>query len=135
MIPNLAPITMTLGMMGIFGIDLTTATLLVGSIGMGLVVDDTIHFMHNYQRYFLRSHDLADSVMKTLKSTGMAITFTTLVLTAAFLVFVFNTMLEWVFFGIVASFCIFMALLADITLAPALLSALHKKQNPNWKPA
>jgi len=126
MIPNLAPITLTLGMMGATGIDLTTATLLVGSIAMGLVVDDTIHFMHNFQRYHLRSGNVATSVYQTLKSTGMAITFTTLVLSAAFLVFVFNTMLEWVYFGLVASFCIFMALIADITLAPALLSLLFK---------
>jgi predicted RND superfamily exporter protein len=134
MIPNLAPITLTLGMMGTFGIDLTTATLLVGSIAMGLVVDDTIHFMHNFQRYYLRHNDVADAVDRTLRSTGLAITITTLVLSAGFLVFIFNTMLEWVYFGIVAGFCIFLALLADITLAPALLAKLYK-HNPQEQTA
>lgn len=122
MLPNLAPIVITLGVMGATGINLTTATLLVGSIAMGLVVDDTIHFMHNFQRYFQQTGSVEKAVDATLASTGLAITITTLVLTAAFLVFVFNTMLEWVHFGLVASCCIFLALWADITLAPALLS-------------
>ena len=128
MIPNLAPIIITLGIMGTFGIDLTTATLLVGSIAMGLVVDDTIHFMHNFQRYHLRDGDIKQAVSQTLQSTGMAITFTTLVLSAAFLVFVFNTLIDWIFFGVVASICIVIALFADITLAPALLTLLHKNR-------
>jgi predicted RND superfamily exporter protein len=128
MIPNLAPIVLTLGMMGAAGIDLTTATLLVGSVAMGLAVDDTIHIMHNFQRYNLRGDDVLTAIRKTFETTGMAITFTTLVLTAGFLIFMFNTLIEWIFFGLVASFSIAVALLADLTLAPALLAKLYKYQ-------
>jgi hypothetical protein len=128
MIPNLAPIIITLGVMGQFDIFLTGATLLTGSIALGLVVDDTIHFMHNFQRYYQRSSDVELAVRQTLETTGQAIFFTTMVLTTAFMVFVFHEVLEWKYFGFVTGFCIFVALFADILLAPALVSVLYRKK-------
>ncbi len=126
MIPNLTPIVVTLGVMGAFDIHLTTATLLTGSIAMGLVVDDTIHFMHNFQRYFARTGNVAIAVRQTLETTGRAITFTTIVLSCAFMVFTMHTVTEWQYFGFITGFCILIALLADILLAPALMALLHR---------
>ncbi|MCB1616622.1 MAG: MMPL family transporter [Pseudomonadales bacterium] len=126
MIPNLAPIIITLGVMGAFNIHLTTATLLTGSIAMGLVVDDTIHFMHNFQRFFQRTGDVKKSVHLTLQTTGKAITFTTIVLSSAFMIFMLNEVIEWAYFGLVTGLCIMIALLADIMLSPALVALLHR---------
>jgi len=128
MLPNLAPIIITLGIMNLCGINLTAATMLTGSIAIGLVVDDTIHFMHNFQRYFARSGDIADAIHKTLETTGQAIFFTTLVLTTAFMIFIMNEVTEWADFGFVTGLCISLALLADIFLAPALVTLLFKNQ-------
>lgn len=131
MIPNLAPIIITLGVMGQAGIFLSAATLLTGSIALGLVVDDTIHFMHNFQRYYHRSGDVQAAVRKTLETTGQAIFFTTMVLTTAFMVFVFHEVVEWQYFGFVTGLCVFIALFADVTLAPALVSVLYRKREVN----
>lgn len=128
MIPNLAPIAVTLGVMGAFDIHLTTATLLTGSIAMGLVVDDTIHFMHNFQRYFARSGDVRLAVRETLNTAGMAIAFTTLVLSSAFMIFMLNEVVEWRYFGFVTGFCLIVALLADVFLAPALVTLLNEEK-------
>ena len=57
MIPNLAPILLTLGIMGWLGVRLDMFTLLIGSIAIGLAVDDTIHFMHGFRRSYERSGD------------------------------------------------------------------------------
>jgi len=130
MLPNLAPITVTLGVMGAFDIHLTTATLLTGSIAMGLVVDDTIHFMHNFQRYFARCGDVKMAVRQTLETAGQAITFTTLVLASAFMIFMLNEVIEWAYFGFVTGFCIVIALLADVFLAPALVTVLNQNRSP-----
>ena len=73
MIPNVAPIIITLGMMTLADLKLTTATLLTGSIALGLVVDDTIHFLHNFQRYYHRGADVATAVRQTLDTTGVAL--------------------------------------------------------------
>ena len=70
MIPNLSPILITLGFMGWAGIPLDTFTLLIGSIALGLAVDDTIHFFHNYIRYYKRGGNPHRAVQETLLSTG-----------------------------------------------------------------
>ncbi|MCP3898258.1 MAG: Fis family transcriptional regulator, partial [Desulfobacteraceae bacterium] len=51
MIPNIYPIIIMLGIMGWFDFPMDLFTMLVGSIAIGLAVDDTIHFMHNFRRY------------------------------------------------------------------------------------
>ncbi len=135
MIPNLAPIIITLGVMGYADIFLSTATLLTGSIALGLVVDDTIHFMHNFQRYYHRTGDVRTAVRKTLETTGQAIFFTTMVLTTAFMVFVLHDVMEWRYFGFVTGLCIFIAFFADVTLAPALVTVLNRKNKTKEKAA
>ena len=50
MIPNLAPILLMLGVIGATNIPMDLFTMMVGSIAIGLAVDDTIHFMHNFRR-------------------------------------------------------------------------------------
>ncbi len=121
MIPNLAPILITLGVMGWFDFPLDTFTLQVGSIAIGLAVDDTIHFMHNFRRYYERTGDAREAVHETLRTTGQALLFTTLVLCSGFLVMVFGDMRSTFNFGFLASFALAMAFLADVTLAPALI--------------
>ena len=49
MIPNIYPIVAGLGLMGIMGIPLNTYNLIGGSIVIGVAVDDTIHFFHNFR--------------------------------------------------------------------------------------
>ena len=50
MVPNLAPILLTLGMMGIIPIHMDLFSMMVGSIAIGLAVDDTIHVYHGYSK-------------------------------------------------------------------------------------
>jgi predicted RND superfamily exporter protein len=126
MIPNVAPIIITLGMMTLADLKLTTATLLTGSIALGLVVDDTIHFLHNFQRYYHRGADVATAVRQTLDTTGVALLISTVVLSLTFLIFVMNTLSDWAAFGIVTSFCLVVAFFADIILTPALLTLLAR---------
>ena len=131
MLPNLAPIIITLGVMGGMDIYLTGATLLTGSIAIGLVVDDTIHFMHNFQRYFARYGNSEKAIRLTLESTGQAIFFTSTILSSAFFIFMLNEVLEWAHFGFITGFCIIVALFADIFLAPALVTLLFRKKQIN----
>ncbi len=126
MIPNLLPIILTLGLMGWLGLPLDLFTMLIGSIAIGLAVDDTIHFMHNYRRYHLETGDVYDSVHKTLLSSGRAMLITTIVLATGFFLYLFSTMSNLFNFGLLTGFTIIMALFADFLLAPALMAQLHK---------
>jgi predicted RND superfamily exporter protein len=120
-IPNLTPIVCVLGLMGWAGIGLDTFTLLIGCIAIGLAVDDTIHFMHNFRRYHAESGDVRDAVRKTLETTGQALLFTSLVLSLGFLLYTLAEMRVLLHFGFLTAFTIVVAFLADVLLAPALM--------------
>ncbi len=125
MIPNLTPIILIVGLMGWFGIPLDLFTLLIGSIAIGLAVDDTIHFMHNYRRYHRATGDVDYAVRETLLGSGRAMLVTTLVLSIGFFIYIFSTLTNVINFGLLTGSAIILALLADFFLAPALMAQLH----------
>jgi predicted RND superfamily exporter protein len=121
MAPNLAPILLTLGLMGWLEIPLDMSTMLIGGIIIGLAVDDTIHFMHRFNCYYEQTGDPHRAVQETLETTGQAMLFTSVVLGAGFLAFTLSYMLNITMFGLLLTFATAMAFLADVTLAPALM--------------
>ncbi len=127
MIPNLTPIIMGLSLMYIYNIPLDMFTLLIGSIAIGLAVDDTIHFLHNFKRYYLQSHDATLAVEQTFYTTGKAMVITTIVLSLGFYSYMMGTMESVQNFGFLTGSVIIFALLADLLLAPALMVLVAKK--------
>ena len=127
MIPNLAPILLMLGVIGFFKLPMDLFTMMVASIAIGLAVDDTIHFMHNFRRYYDRGGDPVAAVHETLQTAGRAMLVTTVVLSIGFFIFSFATMSNVRNFGMLTGFTIIMALLADYLLAPALMVLVNKK--------
>ena len=93
MVPNLVPIFMTLGVMGLTGIPIDMFTLLAGCIAIGLAVDDSIHFIASFRRYLELGNDPVRSVELTMQTTGRALFFTSVVLTTGFLVLTLSGML------------------------------------------
>ena len=134
MIPNLLPIFISMGMMGYLGMPLDMFTMLIGSISIGLVVDDTIHFMHNFRRYHLNSGNVNQAVRETLQSTGRAIVVTTIVLCFGFFIFMAASMENLFRFGLITGITIFLALLADLFLAPALMKLLYDRNGSSTQP-
>ena len=128
MVPNLLPILLTLGMMGWVGIPLDIFTLLIGCIAIGLAVDDTIHFIHSYQRYWNQHGDAGRAITETLATTGKALLFTSLVLSAGFFIFMLSSLNNLIAFGMLTGFAIVMAFIADITITPALLTLVSRSQ-------
>jgi len=126
MVPNLTPIIIVLGLMGWIGLKLDLFTMLIGSIAIGLAVDDTIHFMHNYRRYHHDTASVRRAVHETLLSTGRAMLVTTVVLSLGFFIFTQSTMGNLINFGWLTGLTIVLALIADFFLAPALMAVLHK---------
>jgi predicted RND superfamily exporter protein len=128
MIPNLAPILLMLGVIGITPIKMDLFTMMVASVAIGLAVDDTIHFMHNFRRYYEQSGDAKLAVHQTLQSTGRAMLVTTVVLSTGFFIFVLASMNNLFNFGLLTAFTILMALAADYFVAPALMVVIHRSR-------
>jgi len=127
MIPNLMPIIITLGFMGWANIQLDMFTLLIGSIAIGLAVDDTIHFFHNFRKYYEITGNRKKAIEETLLTAGRAMLVTTLVLASGFWVFMAATLNNLFLFGLLTGMTLVTAFLADVLLAPALLTIIYSK--------
>lgn len=126
MLPNILPVIMSLGFMSMVGMPLDMFTMLVGAIVIGLSVDDTVHFFHNFARYHHMGHNIKESVEYTMVGTGRALVATTIVLSLGFYVYMFATLNNLINFGILAGGAITIALFSNILLGPALLTLITK---------
>ena len=124
MIPNIAPILIMTTVMVVFDMPLDMFTMLIGAIAIGLAVDDTVHFMHNFRRYELIHNDIDKAVRLTLMTTGRAMIVTTVVLSFGFFVFMGASMSNIFNFGLLTGIAIIVAVLADFFLVPALMKTM-----------
>lgn len=122
MVPNFLPVIIVLGLMGWAGIRLDLFTMLIGSIAIGLAVDDTIHFMHHYVKYRHEHGDSREAIRRTFASVGRPMLATTLVLVSGFLVYLLSDMQNLFNFGLLTALTIALALIADFLVTPALVT-------------
>jgi predicted RND superfamily exporter protein len=135
MVPNLLPVFFTLAVMGLLDIPLDASSMMVGSIIIGLAVDDTIHIMHRFRFEFRLSGDTRGAVRATLTTTGSAIFFTSLVLTTGFAVMgALGTLSNTVYFGYLCAFGIAIAFVANAFLTPALIALATRRLTGGREP-
>ncbi len=121
MIPNMIPALLGFGLMGLLGIALDTDTLLIAPLIIGIVVDDTIHFMTHYRVELIRTGSISESLVSTIRDVGQAVMFTTMVLGLGFALLSFSDYLGMAKMGFFGSAAIFVALLCDLFLIPAMI--------------
>lgn len=121
MIPNVIPALMGFGLMGLIGIPLDTDTLLIAPLIMGIAVDDTIHFMTHYRMELARTSSISKALVSTIQDVGQAVMFTTMVLGMGFAIMSFSGYLGMAKIGFFGSAAIFVALLCDLFLIPAMI--------------
>ena len=122
LIPNLASIAMGMALMAALGIHFDMFTMMIGTIVIGIAVDDTIHFMHGFRRRYRETSDAPGAVRDTLLSTGRALLVTSMVLSAGFFVQLFGTLTGTKNVGLITGCTILAALLANLVLSPALVT-------------
>ncbi len=127
--PNLLPIILCLGFMGLFNIPIDAFSMLIGGIAIGLVVDDTIHFFHHFSQFYRETGSIDEAVTRTLETTGRAMLFTTLTLTCGFSVFLASSMENLTRFGLLTGLAVTLAFLADVILTPALMAIAYKAES------
>jgi predicted RND superfamily exporter protein len=128
MVPNLIPIIVTMGFMGLMDIPLDINSLMIGSIALGIVVDDTVHFLYNFQKFYQRRGDPYYAVEKTLLGVGRALVITSLVLATGFFILMCSSLKNLLNFGLFTGVTIIIALLADLVLVPAILTKVAPKR-------
>jgi len=126
-IPNVLPIVLVVGVMGWLGITIDMGVAISGAIIIGVAVDDTIHFLIKYREARRRGDTLQESLEYVFSYAGSAIIFTTIILSSAFLIFMFSNFLPNVNFGVVTAIALIIAVLVDLLMLPALLSIVDNR--------
>lgn len=130
LIPNLIPLVMTAGLMGWLGVAIKPSTVLVFSVALGIAIDITIRFLVNYKQELPNfSGDVQGTVAQTIRETGISIVYTSLVLIAGFIIFVFSGFGSTQALGWLTSFTLLIATLTNLILLPVLLLLMSKKRN------
>lgn len=128
LIPNVVPLVVTAGIMGWAGVPLKPSTVLIFSVALGIAVDITIRFLVNYKQDLGVYHnDVAATVRSTVQQTGLSIVYTSLVLTAGFIIFCGSSFGGTFALGWLTSVTLFAATITNLILLPVLLLMLKKK--------
>ena len=122
LVPNLVPALMAFGVWGILVGRVNIALSVVVAMTIGIVVDDTVHFLSKYLRARREKQlDAADAVRFAFRSVGTALLFTSIVLAAGFAVLSFSAFDLNAGMGRLTAVTILLALAADFFFVPPLL--------------
>ena len=130
LLPNLVPAAMGFGLWGILVGEVGLALSVVSGMTLGIVVDDTVHFLSKYLRA-RREMGLSSSeaVVYAFKTVGKALWVTSVVLTAGFLVLALSSFQLNAGMGLLTAIVIVFALLADFLFLPPLLMKFEEKRH------
>ncbi len=130
LIPNLLPAAMGFGLWGysVGAVTLAIAVVIAGTLG--IVVDDTVHFLSKYARGRKRGMSAEDAVRHAFATVGMALLVTTIGLVAGFAVLAQSGFAVNGDLAKLTAITITLALVADFLLLPALLIWLDKRRTP-----
>ena len=130
LIPNVIPLVITAGIMGWAGVPLKPSTVLIFSVALGIAIDITIRFLVNYkQDLVLFNNDVHATVKSTVQQTGLSIVYTSLVLTAGFIIFCASSFGGTFALGWLTSVTLFSATITNLVLLPVLLLLFNTKKS------
>ena len=120
-VPNLVPLVLLLGLMGLGGFDLKPSNILVFAIAFGIVADDTIHFLGALARNLRSSNQIHAVLAQTIREVGPALVLVTVVVVAGFTALMASRFQALFLIGLLTASAAVLALLADLVGFPALL--------------
>lgn len=118
MIPNITPVIIVGGAMGLLNIPLDFLTMTMLPMILGLAVDDTIHFVNHAYIEFQNCRNYEETIKRTLSVTGRALFMTSFIIISAFGIYFTADMKAQVNFGIFITLGISSALIADYFITP-----------------
>lgn len=125
MIPNMFPLFIIGGLMGLLQINLDIMTIMIAPMVIGIAVDDTVHFFIHFKDELFGFKNYNRANRQTFIKIGHALLFTTIVLSLGFSILGFSSVDGIVNMGFLAAVGIVAALVADYFIAPVLLAKLR----------
>ncbi|MBE0369478.1 efflux RND transporter permease subunit [Pseudoalteromonas aurantia] len=128
LVANLFPLCFGMAILYLSGNAIDIGAVIVLSVCLGVAVDDTIHFVSHAQRLLNAGKEIGFVIRDSLLKVTPAIAITTLILTIAFGSFMSADFVPNANFGRMAAAILSTALIANVTLLPALLFLIHRKK-------
>ena len=126
-VPNVFSAMTVLGIMGIFKIPLDLMTITIAAISVGIAVDNSIHFVSRFRDEMKSQESYLTALNRATNNVGQAMFYTTIVITAGFLIMVFSNFVPTVYFGVLTGIAMVTALIANLLMLPMLLSWIKPK--------
>ena len=120
LVPNVVPIVFLFGIMGGSGVALDVSTSMIAAIALGIVVDDTIHYLTEFAATLREGASPEEAVHRTTRTVGQPIVFTAIVLAVGFLVSCLSGFQPVRHFGALSAATMIIGLFADLLLTPAI---------------
>ncbi len=127
LIPNLAPLFFIFVVMGVSGIALDVATVLIAGIILGITVDDTIHLYHGYQHRIKHGATQVYAIIRSVESSGRAVIAISAVLIAQFSLLGLSDYRPTAHFGMLCAIGLLAGQVFELLLMPALLGTQWRK--------
>ncbi|MCP5019430.1 MAG: MMPL family transporter [Ketobacter sp.] len=132
-IPNAFPAAIMLGIWGMFVGEVNLAVAVVFGITLGIVVDDTVHFMAKYLRGYQEHGDVEQAIHYAFEHVGAALVTTTVVLSLGFGMLALSDFNVNAILGIMVSMTIIIALVFDFLFLPSMMILLSRFIHPTPK--
>ncbi len=131
LVPNIVPVGVAFGFWALIDGEINIALSVVATITIGIVVDDTIHFMSKYlHAYRHEGKSPEEAVRYAFNTVGRALLVTTVVLVIGFLVLAQSHFKVNADLGLMSAMTIFVALIVDFFLLPPLLIQFSGSSKP-----
>ena len=126
-VPTVLAVTMVLGLMGWIGIRLDIATALVGSVALGLSVDDTFHCLLQYRKH-RRTEGFREALFASYAVTGPGVLLSSLAVAAGFGVLRFSEFIPFSNFGTMVGIATLGSSIGNLVLLPACLALGERRR-------
>jgi predicted RND superfamily exporter protein len=124
LVPNLVPIAMGFGAMGLLGVPLDAGTVVIGNLAFGIAVDDSIHAVTGFFARWTGGAKVPDALESTYRSVAPPLIYTSVLVALGFAMLSFSGFSFIRNLGVLTAGLMVVCLLADLVLLPALLSRL-----------
>jgi hypothetical protein len=121
MVPNIVPTAMVFGLMGWIGIPLDAGTVVIGSLALGIAVDDTIHLVNGFHERREDGATYETALRDTLSNVLHPVVLTTAAISLGFGLIGFSGFALTRNVGLLLAGVTVVSLVADLILLPALL--------------
>ncbi len=125
-VANLLPLAMTVGLLAHAGESLDTSVLVSCCIGMGIVVDDSIHFVERYRRLRAAGLDHDHATIETISHVGKAVVFTTIILVTGLGLFTLSDFVLNRNSGITVAIMLTFGMWFDLMILPPMIKVFHR---------